>query len=441
MPDTEYKATSITNALASPPSTVALRPNTPISFAAQRAVGAAQDAVCSGSRRVVGRWDLSGSPTYHVPASGSETPGGAQELPDIETWRHAATIHVPTITPGCFLQARIVYAPSGNTSRDIVGIGWSPAGPFGAVRLRHAWTTASGSDGPHDVDVVLPVSLLEDAAEPTGAAQGWHVLSYEDTPLLTPDGYDTNAGAAAASEGHTATVDIYLRGAPRVVSIVVYEVPVRTVYDHDDDDPHAVNGQSAYEVPLTARPQTEAANGSTYEEHRFGTYELLRTAERQSELGPVVCELLSWDESSADFTATDRPPLVVSSTTLVDIFDGSAGYEPNRPGMIVAAAHAQQHALCDPGLVLGGVSAVVPVRVVVEGNITGGANEAIVRVQSGPYEWVDVAIDGLTVGTYEATGHLESQVTPDHQRANLQVFAMVDADTVELYSVAVHFGR
>src|SRR5262245_57239060 len=115
MADTEYKITPLV-VPPIPPAQLPLRPNTIMTHAAQRPVGVAQDAVCSVARRIVWRWDVSGSPNFHVPTGGTQTPGGTQEYPDRDAWRSAGSIASITMTPGCFLRARVLYAPSGETS-------------------------------------------------------------------------------------------------------------------------------------------------------------------------------------------------------------------------------------------------------------------------------------------------------------------------------------
>ena len=84
---------------------------------------------------------------------------------------------------------------------------------------------------------------------------------------------------------------------------------------------------------------------------------------------------------------------------------------------------------------------VVPGRVVLEARITGGATTAAVRVQSGEFEWIELTVTSGAFTDQVATGYFESQVTPDHAFATLQVFAEVDAGTVEIRSVSATFGE
>lgn len=442
--DTAWKTTDLTSIPSVPPSTVGLRPNTPMEYEPTRAVAEAQDGVAAGCRRILATWGLGGATGFHVPAFGEPSVEVSTygTYPDRDSWRSVASLRIPELFPGCCLRVRVVHCGSGQTQVEGPSGTWSPAGPFGAVRVRHTWTAADASTaGPIDEDVELPPSPLADAAVSTEEAGYWHAQQVVELELR-PDDLEDDATAAVWSERAAIELELQLRGSPRIVALVVYESPVRTSYAHDDSDPHAVNGQTAAETPQTLAPQVEAADGATYEEHRFGTTALAFTATRQSELGPAILSLLAWDEATATH-ASDVEPLSVSSPTFVNLLDPTvASYDPDRPGYVVAAAHAQQHHLCDRELVLGGNTAVVPARVVVRGYLTGAAVEGVVRVQSGPYEWIDVVIASVVPTTTEATGYLESQATPDHASAVLQCFARVNpTDTLEIESVTVLFGE
>lgn len=447
--DTPRKTTELADLASLPPSTVGLLPNTPMEHAPFRAVGVAQDGVAAGCRRVLGCWALSGATGFHVPDDGEPTTEVAAEgsYPDRDSWRSAGSVHLPEVSPGCVLRARVLCIGSGQTQVENPPGTWEPGGPSGAFRLRCRWTADDGTTiGPVDVHVDLPASPVADAAVPVGDAAYWIALQQLELEMR-PDDLEDDAVAVVWSERAAVEVELLLRGAPRLVAVVLHEQPVRVAYDHDEPGPAAVNGASAAEVPQTSRPQVAAANGTTYEEHRFGTRRLATTATRQSQLGPHVAELLAWHEAEADFSTVDVGPVVISSSTFVDVLEQTeTAYDAERPGMLVAAATAQQHHLCDAGLVLGNDTAalpdtaVIPARVLVEARVTGAANLATIRVQSGLYEWIDVDVDGLVYATYEATGYLEAQAAPDHPSAVLQVFGRVDADTLEIRAITVGFG-
>lgn len=104
-----------------------------------------------------------------------------------------------------------------------------------------------------------------------------------------------------------------------------------------------------------------------------------------------------------------------------------------------AAAHAQVHHLDDPDLIVGGEAAIIPVHVVVEARLSGAATEGVVRIQSGPYEWIDVAVTSANWSTLRATGYFDSQAATDHTWTTLQVFATIDAGAVEIRGALAAF--
>ena len=440
--DTEWKTTDLRGLASDPPSTVGLTPNTPQNYQPTRAVAEAQDGVAAGCRRVLGRWGLNGYDRFHVPSFGEPSVQIAAQgdYPDRDTWRSVASWRIAEVAPGCAVRARVYFVGSGQTQYEDGGT-WYPAGPFGALRIRHTWTADdSTTAGPIEEDLELPPSPIALAAEPVGEAACWHALDYAEVELR-PDDLEDDAIAAVWSERATLDLELQLRGAPRIVAVVVHEQPVRVSYAHDSDVPHAVNGQTAAESPQTQAPQYAAADGATYIESRFGTAALAQTAERQDQLGPTIMTWSAWNESAASGHGPVAPRSITSSTWDDIVSPGESEYDPARPGWCVAAAHAQQHALCDAGQVLGGDTAVVPVRVVVEAYITGSALLGTVRVQSGPYEWIDVEVDGLVPGFYAASGYLESQAACDHEHAILQAFGRVDDDSLEVLSITVIFGE
>lgn len=443
MPNTEFKAIDLTTATVSEPSTVQLSPNTVMTHNPQRDVGTGQDGVCASSARVLGMWGMGGADTFHVPASGAPVVQvGPHDFPDRDVLRNGGSIFANRLTPGNFVRARIYFIGGGNTQFEDPANTWNPGGPFGAIQVTHSWTTGATTDGPHSEEYVLGSSILLNAQIPMVEAGFWHQFSFIEVGPYRPDDINIPATGVDWVEDVELEFQIELRGAPRIHSVVLYEDPLRAIYDHEDDGPHAINGQRMYEVPQTQPPQIEAADGATFDENGFGSFRMLNTAERQDDaVGPAMFSLVAWNEDTQD-DDTDVTPIVVTSTTLVDILEQTAStYDRDRAGLITAAAHAQVHYLSEDLLILGGEAVVVPGRAVLEARITGGATTATVRVQSGEFEWIDFTVTSGTFTLLEMTGYFESQVTPDHEFATLQVFAEVDAGTVEIRSVSATFGE
>jgi len=192
----------------------------------------------------------------------------------------------------------------------------------------------------------------------------------------------------------------------------------------------------------TSFPQTNAADGPTYEEHRFGSRRMAQVAERQSErLGPRPFAMSTWNESTHDpLTETEPDPITTASSTFVDMMASSiTTWDRNNPGWIIAGSNAQLHRLNDVRLIARGRFAVIPVRVRVDASRTAGTGT--VRVQSGSYEFVDVSITGAR-DWYTATGYLVSQVLADHNSASCSVFIRCSGGgTLSVYGVSVDFGH
>lgn len=439
MTDTAFKHTPLAELSPGSASTVALRPLTVMTHEAQRAVAAAQDTVVAGSRRVVGTWGLDGSSSFAVPDTGLQGPG-MQSHPHRDTLRLAGSIFCNRLTPGSFVAARLYFIGSGSTA--VGGPPWSDGGPGGAVTLEHSWASGASTDGPHAVETVLEASPVVDSAIPAVQAGFWHQLQVIELGGFQPDDIATPATGVLWVEDLELQLEVKLRGSPRIQSVVVYERPVRAIYDHDEVADEAVNGQGPVEVPQSTVPQIEAADGATFEERRFGTHQLLRVADRhQRVVGPILMQWLAHDESSQD-PLEDIEPVEVTSTTFVDLLEPVVtAYDRDRAGWITAAAHAKVHYLNDRVLIMpGGVAAVVPCRVVVEAKITGVIGT--VRVQTGEYEWIDVTITSAGYTENLATGYAESQVTPDHAWGTTQVFLKVQgAGSMDVKAVAVTFGE
>jgi len=98
-------------------------------------------------------------------------------------------------------------------------------------------------------------------------------------------------------------------------------------------------------------------------------------------------------------------------------------------------------AFAGPGTSAWSRAAVIPGRTLVEARLTGAATLATVRIQSGEFEWVDHAVTSTSWTVLNESGFFETQVTPDHAWAVVQVFAEVDANTVEIRSFSAGFGE
>lgn len=452
------------------PSVEPLLALTPTKWAPLAAAMRAQDTLCGTANRVLARVGLAGQHEYPVDDSLATSSTDDIHYPMnsggiVDVWR---TIWGPLprrITPGCELRMHVLYLPSGMTQRfQSEEPHWIPDGAQGGVRALVTWDNGVEQTGPHTFEISLEGSGLTDGAAPSGPGAEWPALKERQLEEIRPPSSATDPEVAedysewgpgpyptAATKRHEATIEIQIDGGARIVEVIIEEVPIAHVEDHDETDPQSVHafqvGAGPPIVAVTQVPQIEGADGATYEEHRFGTRRLVETADWQAQrLGPAVADASSWVSEHPSPGVLQVPaPWSVDGTTPTELVSGATAYDEDGPAWIVAGAHALPRDLNEPEQILvEGSRAVIPVRVHVRARLSpSDADGGWVRLQSSDTEWIDVFIPGSEdAANYTAVGYLESQVLPDHARARLQVFAWGSdpEDTLEVWGFAVDFG-
>jgi hypothetical protein len=448
MADTQYKSRNLAQLEPVSPAIGGLLPLTATRWAPFGALMRAQDTIPATSRRIVAEWGIGGAQDFAQPR-GTDDPGndgapvGSQVYPD-DSWRTLGTFSA-NVTPGCELVAEVTAVPSGIVQYETVGLGWFPDGIWGEVRCGVTWSNGSSSTGPHYRTRSIPGSAAGTygGAEASGAGQAWSQTRVYSVGRHRPPGFlETPATAVAYSEWSEVAITLGIRGGARPVHFVVYEQPLAHTTQHDNDGLTSVHAMPASLGKLTPGPMVEATQGTTYEEHRHGTRRTAQVAERQSErLGPRIMHWTCWDESdTAIYAQAEGNPVTRLSAGLVHLLDSSiavATYGLNTPGWIVGSAYAQLARLCDPTLIARGAFAAVPVRVRVDASQSAGTGT--VRVQCGPYDWVDVSVTGARA-VYERTGIIEGQEAADHEAYPLAVWIGGSGGTLSVHSVSVDFG-
>lgn len=446
MSDDEFKAKVLHGLDPITPTIGGLMPGRPVRWSPNAAVMRAQDTIPATSRRIVAKWSLSGANEWQQP-DGSVDPGtpGAgdpQNYPE-DGWRSLGAFSAH-ITPGCELVAFAVCSPSGLVVQDPGG-GYYSQGAWAEVRFGCTFSSGGSSTGPHYKSAAIDGS--PDGAytgeEASGAGQDWNNTIIVPIGRLSPPEYTSDPAVAAAySEWTDAAITIGIRGGARVQSVTVYEQPLSHVTEHDNAGLTSVHAMPATFLPLTPGPMTRAPDGATYEEHRHGTLRTMQVAERQSErLGPRIFHWTSYDETDSNlYRQNEGNPVTTTSTSFVHWLDSTiTTYGNNTPGGIVGSAHAKLARLCDPTLIGRNEIAAVPVRVRVDASRS--VANGIVRVQSGPNDWVDCNVTGGRA-VYTATGYLRGQVHADHAAPPLVVWIRsLAGGTLSLYSVSVDFGH
>lgn len=402
----------------------------------------AQDSQPGQARRVLAQYSLSGAQQWAVPAGTVDPESGANTYPLESVWREVGSYH-GRLTAGCMLEAHLMYCPAGLVQRT-EGLAYVSAGAWAELRVGVTWTNGANSTGPHFWTAAMAGSPYGPygGQENTGAGEDWESMRERLLEGIRPPGSEDNLDLAADySEWSDVEITLEVRGGERIVHAVVYEMPDRHVHRHDDDGPQTVHGAPAADVPFPVSAREDAPDAGVYENHRLGTVRTMQTAERQGErLGP---HFLAWTSSrhQSDFSSA-RHVSITASSNFVDVFDSSfEGWDAEYPGWVVAGSVAQLHRL--HGQAMNDRAAVVPVTVWVDaarGDL--GSGDAVVRLQSGPYEWIDVEFDNSVARrTVKAYGYLESQVHGDHAAANLVVQAQVTGLPLYLYGVSVAFGH
>lgn len=452
MADTQYKSRSLAQLEPVSPAIGGLLPLTATRWAPFGALMRAQDTIPATSRRIVAEWGIGGAADFAQPR-GTDDPGSdsapvaSRVYPD-DAWRTLGTYYA-NVTPGCDLVAEVTAVPSGIVQKDVTPVGGDSValdGVWGEVRVGVTWTNGASSTGPHYRTRAIPGSSAGDygGAEADGAGQAWSQTRIYSVGRHRPPGYlETSATAVAYSEWSEVAITLGIRGGARPVHFVVYEQPIAHTTQHDDDGLTSVHAMPASLAPLTPGPMVTATQGATYEEHRHGTRRTAQVAERQSErLGPRIMHWTCWDESdTAIYAQTEGNPVTrAAGSSFVHLLDSSitsTTYGLNTPGWIVGSAYAQLARLCDPTCIARGAFAAVPVRVRVDASQSAGTGT--VRVQCGPYDWVDVSVTGGRA-VYQRSGIIEGQATADHAAYPLVVWLGSSGGTMSVYSVSVDFG-
>jgi len=402
----------------------------------------AQDSQPGQARRVLAEYSLSGAEQWGVPDGTTNPASGANTYPLEDDWREVGTYN-GRLTAGCMLETHLMYCPAGLVQRT-EGLAYVSAGAWAELRVGVTWTNGAESTGPHYWTAAMAGSPFGPygGGENEGAGEDWENLRERLIEAIRPPGSEDDLDLAADySEWSDVEITLEVRGGERIVHAVVYEMPDRHVQRHDNSGPLTVHGAPAADVPFPGSARESAPEVSVYENHRLGTVRTMQTAERQGErLGPHV---LAWSSSRhlGDFSG-NRYLEVTADANFVDVFDSNfEGWDAEYPGWVVAGSVAQLHRL--HGQSMDDRAAVVPVTVWLDasrGDV--GVGDAVVRLQSGPYEWIDVEFDNsVPRRTIKAYGYLESQVHGDHAAANLVVQAQVTGRSLRLYGVSVAFGH
>lgn len=446
MSNDQYKVKSLVGLQPTRPAIGNLRANSVLRHAPFLGTMRAQDTVPATSRRTLASWSLAGADDWAQP-NGSTDPdagGASPQAYPTDTWRTLQDVRAH-VTPGCILRGLVLYCPAGLVHKG--GGPWESDGAWAEARVLATWTNGVNTDGPNAHSILMEGSQkgTYTGLENSGAGQNWSDLRRKAIYGIEPAEFTTDPTVAVAfSEWSDVRLQLQVRGGARVVAFLVYEVPRAHATLHSNSGLTSVHAIPATNGQLTPMPMTTAPDGTDYDEYRFGTLRTMQVAERQSErLGPRILHGGAWNEDTIDvLTDTEADPIAVTSASFVDIFDSSiTSWAETNPGYLITGSNAQLHRWNDPTLIAAGRFAVVPVRVRIDAT-PAAAGTAVVRVQSGPYEWIDVTIAGGGArAIFTAIGFLRSQVFADHNVSTCQILARTSSGTLNLRNWSIDFGH
>jgi hypothetical protein len=418
MSDTEYKPTTPGREFTTPNSLALSHPSaftrTPAALAAR-----AQDTVFAGHRVLL---------SHHT--------GGAAEFqivnitptllisPDFVTWRTLAETMTST-TPGTVLVARVVSVPSGAKAIDDGGLTSIAIG--GEARLVVTWHK-DGSTATLTAGLQLaPGSDQVDGAENPNQGAAWAQLHHSHVGVIRPPGAaNVPATAAVWSEDNTVKLQLQVRGAARLVSVIVAEAPLDHTAEHDDLAV-SVNGVGEDLAWEGKRPQTSAKDGATFQEPRYGIDRALAAAERQTErLGPAVARWGSYTGDGTDPT-DDQPAAKVitasgattgASPTMERVSAGAnVLWDRDSPGWSIIGVGQQPDDRRQSGT-SAAEYATMRVRVRVHLRFAGaGIGSGLFRIQTTAGSWIQVRPVQSTIGTtwtwVTFTGTVDASIASD----------------------------
>lgn len=300
------------------------------------------------------------------------------------------------ITPGCVLQLSAVVIPSGQTQTPVIGLGaYQAGGTQGELRLSLTW-----DDGGTPIVRTHSISLPQSDADFGGAGSAqWDRVRTVISPLLVPESLAATSTLSRWSQPTLVEAVLSYVGGARVVHCVVCEVPYALSKEADDPSStwtsHALGASPGGQAPLVGYPYQRLDETTPDGDPRGGTWHLADVAAAQAlRLGPMLLHWTSWDEDGESLTATEGAPRIATSSSLVSVANSSlSSYDSDLEGWSFATgAYARRRKHNDPaGMPSNGV---IPIELAAYCRGSDGTTPAggIIRLQSSPHEWVDLAV-------------------------------------------------
>lgn len=403
----------------------------------------AQDRVLPTCRRMILRQSLSGARSFLVPDTDPAGVGAVQTHPEMDVPRLVARARVDR-TPGCFLRVRALCALSGASQRPGVP-DYTSGGVSGDLILTAIYQDSAGTESVTRSKTV-PGSPLEFGAAPSDPESQWKSLRVVTFNVRPPLG--TKALVNRWSLPSIVTLELYHRNGLRVIDCTVDEVPVTHALEAEDAALSScahqfAAGSPSGPAPSFSHPLQRLSEDGTDGDPRAGSWRAMDVANAQEyRLGPTLLHWTAYDEDDESVSATEATAVTTSSTSFVGLHNVNlTAYDDDNEGYSLAVgAYARARKFSDPvGMSNNGV---IPVRVRVLCAAGNGTTTGVVRVQSGPYSWVDVVVPASTTYAWRSMFGFARVGRGPGQASVTQIFfrRTSGASTINVRDVVVHYA-
>lgn len=432
MTDTPYKQAPL-GADIEDPSSLALSSPSTLRRPPVEAQARAQNSILGGRRVLLCR-HMGGSTSWL--ADNSATGGASQAHPEPGVWRETWRARVEQ-QAGTELEVRVLSAPSGQTEVYVPGLGiWEAQGVGGDTRVVVGWENIDADTASEEVDFTLGQAQDPGGVEDPAVGSAWAQLMHSYRLAVRPaEAFNSLPESSKWSEWPTVDLAVADRGGSRVVHMSVCEAPASHVVD-DAELEVTVNGYDPAKVWAVKVPQTEQADGATYEEHRFGLLRSMYTAQRQTQrVGPRLLSWSPYSEGKASVSAVEPAARSFTSSTPERVSVGSnIAWDPDAPGFDLMGTGKAPENLSTR--IVGAGAIPVRVRIYARWSVLVAPSTAVFRVESSARSFVQLELDSAVVGTsfgwHEATGWLEAPVASDDLYPIVQDFVEVNGGTFEI---------
>lgn len=386
------------------------------------AIHATGDRVLSHGRRILCRMGLAGAGAWQVSDLAPAHPVAIHPPGNIE--RVVARLPAVPLTPGHVLVMQVVASPSGQSAVAVGDVAIS-TGILGTIRIV---ATYANSGGPVSVtrDISIPGSKLPYGAQPSSAGAAWGELYRRRTSPIKPADFGSIANIAQWVEGVTVAVVVsFYRGAPRVIDLIVYEVPEQYARDLADDEWITPMHSDGAGYPLTMLPGQRPVCRRLAADPGGGSEIVADAGRRLREVGPALWYATAWCESTSSYTATETPARSVTGTTLTELVEGSttAWSAASAGASLSSGGNGRRVQDSEQTAIMRDADNVVPVTCWIYCRLTAAVITATVRFEAEAYS---VAVLSIPAGTSFAwrsvTGHLRCGLGSESP-TTVQVFA------------------